>query len=105
MRCSIIPILRAKATFARFEPRRSATFPPGLSFENRPQQTVTRRPAHIGPLGGKSGAMHFTESLRRDTPKIPTRLGTAFILRWVPFDRVVMRCGKYTIGIAEVYEQ
>src|SRR5678815_2524112 len=36
MRCRITPILRAKATFARFEPRRLATsIPQRLSFENR----------------------------------------------------------------------
>ena len=36
MRCRITAILRARATFARFEPRRLATsIPQRLSFENR----------------------------------------------------------------------
>ena len=74
--------MRAKATFARLERCRLAnSIPQRLSFENcviRDRLPCVVPPYR--PFGGKSGAIAFTESLRRDTPKMP---GLHFALRAV----------------------
>src|SRR6516164_5284102 len=79
MRCGITPILRAKATFARFEPRRFATFmPQRLSFEtplfDHLVEAVERRMRH-GETDGLSGChvddkLHLGRKLYRQIARL-----------------------------------